>query len=123
MEAPQQVSPAQDRVSAKPQREAVIRRGRSLDRLRNCWARVDREVEGEDEPSLTQIMAAIQGCQNKLIDHFEGLRMEFSFMKHDILKLREKAQATACHVASLEDTVRPLDTVTQVTKRHCLNIL
>lgn len=74
-------------------------------------------MEGEDESSLTQIMAAIQGCQNKLIDHFEELRMEFSFMKHDMQKLREKAQTTDRRVSSMEDTVRPLDTAAQVTKK------
>lgn len=67
-----------------------------------------------DEPSLTQIMSAIQGCQNKLIDHFGELKLELSFMKHQI---REKTQATDQHIASLEDTVRPMDTAVQVAKK------
>lgn len=79
--------------------------------------RAGREEEEEDEPSLTQIMAAIQGCQNILIDHFGELKMEFSFMKQDMQKLRENAQAADHRIASLEDTVRPLDTAAQVTKK------
>lgn len=62
-------------------------------------------------------MAAIQGCQSKLIDHFEGLKVEFSYLQHDMQKLREKARATDRRIASLEDTVRPLDTAAQVTKK------
>lgn len=105
------------RVSPKPQRGGTLRMGRSLDRLQDIRGRPAAEVEREDEPSLAQIMDAIQGCQTKLIDHFEGLKMEFSFLKHDMQKLREKAQVTDRCIASLDDIVMPLDTAAQVTKK------
>lgn len=54
----------------------------------------DRALGENEEPSLKQIMVALQGCQNKLIDYFGELKVEFSFLKHDMQKLREKAQAT-----------------------------
>lgn len=93
-------------------------RERSLDRLDAQMHRAGREVE-EEEPSFTQIMVAIQGYQNKLIDHFGELKLECSFMKHDMQKLREKAQAIFDHhIAYLEeDTVRPMDTAVQVAKK------
>lgn len=68
-------------------------------------------------PCLTQIMEVIQGCQNKLIDCFEELKVEFFFMKHDVQKLREKVQATEHRIATLEDTVRPMSTDVQVIKK------
>lgn len=70
-----------------------------------------------DEPSLTKTMAAIQRCQNKLIECFGELKLDFSYMKRGMQKIREKAQAANEHIDSLEDTVGPMDTVVQVAKK------
>lgn len=64
-------------VSPRVQRDRTTRRGREDD----CRSSADRALDEGGEPSLTQIMATIQGCQNKLIDRFEELQVEFSFMK------------------------------------------
>lgn len=92
------------RVSPRVQRDRTIRRGRSLDRGDVLMHGADRALEEEEEPSHKQIMAAIQGCQTKLLDHFGEM-------------LREKAQATDHRIAALEDTVRPMSTDTQVIKK------
>lgn len=60
-------------------------------------------------------MMAIEGCQNKPIDHFGQLK--FSFMKHDMQKQREKAQLTDHCITCLEDTVRPMETTIHVVQK------
>lgn len=80
-------------------------------------SRAGRGKEREHGPFLTQIMVAIQVCQNKLIYHFGEHKLEFSFVKHDMQKLKEKAQASDHRIASLEDTERPLDTAVQGAKK------
>lgn len=80
------------------------------DLLPTQWEKSGGE-EDDEESSLKQILAAIQG------DHFEELKLEFSFLKHNVQKVMEKAKAVDKPVASLEDIVRPTDTAVQVAKK------
>lgn len=70
-------------------------------------------------------MSAIHLCQSTLTDHIKGLKIEFSFLKQDVQKVRERTVAAKQCISILEDTVRTMETEAQITRKarfkHCKN--
>lgn len=96
-------------VSPLPRRERSRRRGESADGRRADGDRGRGAQKKETEPSLKQIMAAIQACQSTLTEHIDGLRVDLSFLKQDMQSVKERTTEAEQRISDLEDVVRPLE--------------
>lgn len=63
---------------------------------------------GPAEPSLSQIMEAIQHSHVSLNTQMDSIKTDLFFLKHDVQNLRHEVQNTEQRIGDLEDETRPL---------------
>ncbi|KAE8579981.1 hypothetical protein XENTR_v10024258 [Xenopus tropicalis] len=60
------------------------------------------------EPTLTEVLNTITGNHTVLITRIDELKTEFTILKHDVQKIRERTGEAERRIVELEDNMNPL---------------
>ena len=69
---------------------------------------MDAADVGPTEPSLSQIMAAIQHSHASLTTQMDSIKTDLSFLKQDVHNLSHRVSNAEQRISTLEDEIRPL---------------